>query len=101
MSVGQKLLPIVGKIWGLPALAGLASEGASQIVKKITGCGMHTSPFMVPFEKERNLVPISHLLTAKQYGEGIGTVLGSIWIPIALDLIKKISDGGALRMGMP
>ena len=35
--MGRALAPTVGKTLGLPALAGLASEGASQLVKKISG----------------------------------------------------------------
>ena len=37
MPVLRTLAPTVGKTLGLSALAGLASEGASQLVKKITG----------------------------------------------------------------
>ena len=37
LSVGRALAPTIGKTLGLSALAGLASEGASQLVKKISG----------------------------------------------------------------
>ena len=37
MTVLRTVAPTVGKTLGLSALAGLASEGASQLVKKITG----------------------------------------------------------------
>lgn len=37
LSMGRALAPTVGKTLGLSALAGLASEGASQLVKKISG----------------------------------------------------------------
>ena len=37
LPVLRNVAPTVGKTLGLSALAGLASEGASQLVKKITG----------------------------------------------------------------
>ena len=37
LTLGCTLLPTVGKTLGLSALAGLASEGASQVVKSISG----------------------------------------------------------------
>ena len=37
LSMGRALAPTIGKTLGLSALAGLASEGASQLVKKISG----------------------------------------------------------------
>ena len=37
LSMGKALAPIIGKTLGLSASAGLASEGASQLVKKISG----------------------------------------------------------------
>ena len=37
MSVLRRVAPTVGKTLGLSALARLASEGASQLFKKITG----------------------------------------------------------------
>ena len=42
LSLGRTLLPTIGKTLGLSALSGLASEGASQIVKKISGNGIQT-----------------------------------------------------------
>ena len=39
LTLGRTLAPTLGKTLGLSALAGLASEGASQIVKKISGSG--------------------------------------------------------------
>ena len=35
----------------------------------------------------------------KQVGNGIGTVLASIGIPIVLDALKGITGGSAVRMG--
>lgn len=66
LSVGRTLLPTIGKTLGLPTLARLVSEGPSQIFKTISGGGMHTGPFMVPFEALQKLVRVIHLLTAKQ-----------------------------------
>ena len=37
LSMGRALAPTIGKTLGLSTLAGLASEGASQLVKKISG----------------------------------------------------------------
>ena len=37
LSMGRALAPTIGKTLGLSALAGLASEGASQLVKTISG----------------------------------------------------------------
>ena len=37
LTLGRSLLPTLGKTLGLSALAGLASEGASQVVKSISG----------------------------------------------------------------
>ena len=38
-------------------------------------------------------------ITLKQVGNGIGTVLASIGIPIVLDALKGITGGSAVRMG--
>ena len=43
LSTGRALAPTIGiKTLGLSALAGLASEGASQLVKKISGANIFT-----------------------------------------------------------
>ena len=42
LSLGRTLAATLAKTLGLSALAGLASEGASQVVKKISGKGMQT-----------------------------------------------------------
>ena len=60
----MKLAPMVApiaKTVGLSALAGLASEGASQIVKKISGKGVE-----IPHSKLKQLIPHEKELTAKQ-----------------------------------
>ena len=100
---------------GLSALAGLASEGASQLLKKITGGQI----FRVPNQHLFRLAMLSELLnkgqirdiarahkdssdmlfkiTQKQVGNGIGTILASIGIPMIMDAIKGISGRGVLE----
>ena len=114
----KTVAPTIGKTLGLSALAGAASEGASQIIKKITGGQV----FQVPNANLYKLAMLSHLLTPKQrndlaqahnlaqdmlfkitqkqVGNGIGTVLASIGIPIVLDALKGLTGrGSAVRMG--
>ena len=38
-------------------------------------------------------------ITQKQVGNGIGTVLASIGIPLVLDALKGLRGGSAVRMG--
>ena len=114
LTLGRTLAPTIGKTLGLSALAGLASEGASQVVKKITG------GFLIPNDKINQLIANKHLLTDKQKmdilnsiqsggklvlkptksqsGGFLGTLLASIGIPLAVEAIKKMT-GGAPRMG--
>ena len=129
---GNKLVKVffyffVGKTLGLSALAGLASEGASQLVKKITGGQV----FRVPNKDFFRLAMMSDLLTKgqirdlarahqsgtdmlfkitqKQVGNGIGSIIASIAIPMILDAIKGKGVGrggprmgkGGPRIGMP
>ena len=117
LPVLKSVAPTIGKTLGLSALAGAASEGASQIIKKITGGQL----FQVPNENLYKLAMLSHLLTPKQrndlaqahnlaqdmlfkitqkqVGNGIGTVLASIGIPLVLDALKSLTGRGAVRMG--
>ena len=132
LPVLRNVAPTIGKTVGLSALAGLASEGASQLVKKITGGQI----FRVPNEHLFRLAMLSELLnkgqirdlgkahkdgsdmlfkiTQKQVGNGIGTILASIGIPMIIDAIKgrgigkgggprigKMSGGAGPRFGMP
>ena len=131
MPVLRTVAPTVGKTLGLSALAGLASEGASQIVKKITGGQI----FKVPNKELYRLAMMSELLnkgqirdlanahqlgkdllfkiTQKQVGNGIGSIIASIGIPMILDAIRgkgtgrggprmgSSSGGAAPRIGMP
>ena len=120
LTLGRTLAPTIGKTLGLSALAGLASEGASQIVKKISGNGIQSGGFLIPQNKIDQLIAHKHLLTNKQkkdilnslqsggqlvvkptksqYGGFLGTLLASIGLPLAIEAIKKIT-GGAPRMG--
>ena len=115
LTLGRTLAPTLGKTLGLSALAGLASEGASQVVKKITG------GFLIPNDKINQLIAYKHLLTDKQkrdilnsvqsggqlvvkptksqYGGFLGTLLASIGLPLAIEAIKKMTGKGAPRMG--
>ena len=51
IPLARSLAPTLAKTLGLSALAGLASEGASQVVKKISGKGMQTGGFLIPQSK--------------------------------------------------
>ena len=117
MPLLKTVAPTIGKTLGLSAFAGAASEGASQIIKKITGGQI----FQVPNANLYKLAMLSHLLTPKQrndlaqahngasdmlfkitqkqVGNGIGTVLASIGIPLVLDALKGLRGGSAVRMG--
>ena len=123
LSLGRTFAPTIAKTIGLSALAGLASEGASQIVKKISGKGLQTGWFLIPQNKINQLIAYKHLLTTKQKqdilnalqtGSGVhikptkvqtggflGTLLASIGVPLALEAIKKITGNGAPQMGQP
>ena len=121
LTLGRTLAPTLGKTLGLSALAGLASEGASQVVKKISGNGIQSGGFLIPQNKINQLIAYKHLLTdkqkkdilnslqsggqlvvkptKKQYGGFLGTLLASIGLPLAIEVIKKITGKGAPRMG--
>ena len=123
LSLGRTLLPTVGKTLGLSALSGLASEGASQLVKAISGKGVQTGGFLVPQDKIKKLIEYKHLLSTKQKqdilnalqsGSGahikptktqsggfLGTLLASIGIPLAIEAIKKMTGKGAPQVGLP
>ena len=121
LTLGRTLAPTLGKTLGLSALAGLASEGASQVVKKISGNGIQSGGFLIPQNKIDQLIAYKHLLpnkqkkdilnslqsggqlvvkpTKSQYGGFLGTLLASIVLPLAIEAIKKITGKGAPRMG--
>ena len=119
LPVLRTVVPTVGKTLGLSALAGLASEGASQLVKKITGGQV----FQVPNKDLFRLAMMSDLLmkgqirdlanahhggsdmlfkiTQKQVGNGIGSIIASIGIPMILDAIRGKGVGrGGPRIGL-
>ena len=125
LTLGRTFGPTIAKTIGLSALAGAASEGASQIVKKISGKGVQTGGFLIPQNKIDQLITYKHLLTTKQKkdilnalqtGSGVhikptklkvqtggflGTLLASIGVPLAIEAIKKMTGKGAPQMGQP
>ena len=123
IPLARSLAPTLAKKLGLSALAGLASEGASQVAKKISGKGAMTGGFLIPQDKIQKLIDNKHLLTnkqkqeiltalqsggqvvvkpsAKQSGGMLGTILASIGIPLALDMVKNLFGKGAPRVGRP
>ena len=123
LALGRTFVPTIAKTLGLSALAGAASEGASQIVKKISGKGVQTGGFLIPQNKIDQLIAYKHLLTTKQKkdilnalqtGSGVhikptkvqtggflGTLLASIGVPLAIEAIKKMTGKGAPQMGQP
>ena len=122
-SLTTSFAPTLAKTLGLSALAGLASEGASQVAKKISGKGAMTGGFLIPQDKIQKLIDNKHLLTnkqkqeiltalqsggqvvvkptAKQSGGMLGSILASIGIPLALDMVKNLFGKGAPRVGRP
>ena len=123
IPLARSLAPTLAKTLGLSALAGLASEGASQVVKKISGKGAMTGGFLIPQNKIQKLIDNKHLLTnkqreqilaalqtggqivvkpsAKQSGGALGALLASIGIPLAIEAVKKVFGKGAPRIGRP
>ena len=123
LTLGRTFGPTLAKTLGLSALAGAASEGASQIVKKISGKGSQTGGFLIPNSKIDQLITHKHLLSNKQKkdilnalqtGSGVhikptkvqtggflGTLLASIGIPLALEAFKKMTGSGVPRIGRP
>ena len=106
LALGCTFRPTIAKTLGLSALGGLASGGASQIVKKIAGKGVQKGGFLKPQNKIDKLITNKHLLSAKQTkdildalqsGSSVvikptktqsggfhGTLLASIGIPLVL-----------------
>ena len=120
LALARTFGPTIAKTLGLSALGGLASEGASQIVKKIAGKGVQRGGFLIPQNKIDKLIANKHLLSAKQRkdilealqsGSGVvikptktqsggflGALLASIGIPMVL---KALTGKGAPKMGPP
>ena len=119
LPVLKNVAPTIGKTLGLSALAGLASEGASQIVKKISGGQVHQVPnknlFMLA--KMADLLTKGQIgdlarahklgedllfkMTQRQVGNGIGTLIASIAAPMIIDALKggSIKGRGGVRIG--
>ncbi|MCV6574120.1 MAG: hypothetical protein OIF58_00125, partial [Cohaesibacter sp.] len=117
LTMGRTFAPTIAKTLGLSALGGLASEGASQLMKKMTG------GFIIPQNKIDQLIANKNLLTMKQKkdilnaiqtGSGVhikptkkqsggflSTLLASIGVPLAFEAIKKLTGQGAPQMGQP
>ena len=51
LTLGRTLGPGLAKTLGMSALSGVVSEGASQLVKKISGGGGQTGGFLIPNAK--------------------------------------------------
>ena len=118
LTLGRAFGPTLAKTLGLSALAGAASEGASQIVKKISGKGIGS--FVIPYSKISQLIPHRDLFSHKQgidiidalktecgvnikptktqRGGILGALLASIGIPLAL---KALTGSGGPRIGRP
>ena len=127
LTLGRTLGPQLAKTLGMSALSGVVSEGASQLVKKISGGGTQkggsqTGGFLIPNSKIQQLIANKHLLTDKQKmdiinamqtGSGVhvkptkkqqeggflGTLLASIGVPLALEAFKKMTGSGGPRIG--
>ena len=106
LALGRAFGPTIAKTLGLAALAGAASQGASQVVKKISGNGVQKGGFLIPQNKIDKLIANKNLLTVKQKkdildalqsgsgvvvkptknqsGRFLGTLLASIGIPMVL-----------------
>ena len=120
LAHGRTFGPTIAKTLGLSALGGLASEGASQIVKTIAGKGVQKGGFLIPQNKIDKLVANKHLLSTKQKkdiiealqsGSGVvikptktqsggflGTLLASIGIPM---ILNALTGKGAPKIGLP
>ena len=123
MNLGRTFGPTIAKTLGLSALAGAASEGASQIVMKISGKGVQTGGFLLPYENIEQILPYSSMLTKKQAqdvynalqtGSGVhikptkvqqggflGTLLAGIAAPLVIDALKGLTGSGAPQLGLP
>ena len=105
-------------------MVGAASEGASRIVKKISGKGVQSGGLLIPQNKIDQLIAYKHLLTTKQKkdilnalqtggsvqikptktqqtGGFLRTLLATIGVPLAIEAIKKITGKGAPQMDLP
>ena len=115
LALGRAFAPTIAKTMGLAALAGAASTGASQIVKKIAGKGQ-TGGFLIPQNKIDKLIANKNLLSAKQKkdildalqsGSGVvvkptktqsGGFLGTLLASIGIPLVLKALTGRGLHV---
>ena len=107
------------KPWDYQLWEGWLAEGASQIVKKISGKGVQRGDFLIPRNKIDKLIANKHLLSAKQKkdilealqsGSGVvikptktqsggflGTLLASIGIPMILSALTGLDFQSLLQ----
>ena len=93
LALGRAFGPTIAKTLGLSALAGLASEGASQVVKKISGNGVKTGGFLIPQNKIDKPIANKHLLSTKQKKEILDALQPGSGVVIKP---TKIQSGGFL-----
>ena len=116
LSLARAFGPTIAKTLGLSGLAGLASEGASQFVKKISGRGAQKGGFLIPQNKIDKLIANKHLLTVKQKkdilnalqsGSGVvikptikqsGGFLGTLLASIGIPMVLKALTGSGLHV---
>ena len=119
LSVGRMFGPTLAKTLGLSALAGAASEGASQIVKKISGRGQgselfrtdtllsknlkgghQTGGFFLPYENIEKILPYSSMLTNKQAKDIYNAMKTGSGVPITPTKEQRGGFLGALLAGI-
>ena len=116
IALSRAFAPTIAKTMGLAALGGLASEGASQIVKKISGKGTQTGGFLIPQNNIDKLIANKNLLSTKQKkdildalqsGSGVvvkptktqsGGLLGTLLASIGIPLVLKALTGRGLHV---
>ena len=123
LALGCTFGPTIAKTLGLSALSGLASEGASQLVKAISGKGVQSGGFFIPQGKISELIKYANMLTngqknnivralqtgssvhikptKTQSGGFLGTLLASIGIPMLLNALTGKTGSGAPQVGAP
>ena len=114
LSVGRTFGPTLAKTLGLSALAGAASEGASQIVKKISGRGQgslkrtdtlllrggQTGGFFLPHKNIEKILPYSSMLTNKQAKDIYNAMKTGSGVPITPTKEQRGGFLGALLAGI-
>ena len=118
LSVGRTFGPTLAKTLGLSALAGAASEGASQIVKKISGRGQgselfrtdtllsknlkggQTGGFFLPYENIEKILPYSSMLANKQAKDIYNAMKTGSGVPITPTKEQRGGFLGALLAGI-